>query len=473
MTTAVNMAKSIVENIGGKENIKSISYCMTRVRLSVYAHEKVDNEKLEKIPGVMKLILIGNQYQVVVGGIVNEVYDEIVSHIGMDVQTIGEVDEYNLDDEEYMVSISDSNNKKKGIKDYLGLGIETISSIVSPIIPAMLAAGFVKTIAMIMTNVFGISDTNTTYQLLNVLGDTIYSFFPMIIGWSAAKRFNANIGVTLVLTGFLINPAFTSIFASSENVNFLGIPVTDVYYGSSVLPSIFSVYLLAKLERYFKKVLPPALRSVFVPFFSLLIVFPLLIMIIGPIGVWGGNVFASIFTGLHEFSPILAGAVIGGLWQVLIIVGMHIAILGLVSGPNIAKFGRDTVIMTHAPSLICQITAGLAVSMKAKNKKLKREAFSLSLTSFISGSVIEPVMYGVNLKLKKPFIAVLIGGAIGGAITGAAGAGTTAAVALSLYTFPAYLGEGFGGLMIGCAVGGLVTFLLAYFMGFDEDLYNA
>jgi len=128
--------------------------------------------------------------------------------------------------------------------------------------------------------------------------------------------------------------------------------------------------------------------------------------------------------------------------------------------------------MTHAPSLICQITAGLAVALKAKNKKLKREAFTLSLSSFIAGSVIEPVMYGVNLKFKKPFIAVLIGGAVGGAITGASGAGTTAVVAFSLYTFPAYMGTGFTVLLIGCAVVGSVAFLLTYFMGIDESLYQ-
>ncbi len=147
---------------------------------------------------------------------------------------------------------------------------------------------------------------------------------------------------------------------------------------------------------------------------------------------------------------------------------MHIAILCLVSAPNIAMYGRDMIIMTHAPSLICQITAGLAVALKAKDKKIKKNALTLSLTSFFSGNVVEPVMYGINLKYKKPFIAVCIGGAVGGAITGAAGAGTSAAVALSIYTFPVYLGAGFGGLMLGCVVGGLVTFVLTYIMGINE-----
>lgn len=467
-----NMAQEIIDGVGGKENIISVSFCMTRVRVSVKSHERVNKSQLDKIDGVMKVLVIGNQYQVVVGGIVNEVYDSVIEKLGDEVTQGGVVDELVEEDKELIKDKTNNVGKKDRVKMSLGIAVETLSSIVSPIIPAMLAAGFIKTIAMIMVNVLKFSDTNTTYQILNVLGDTIYAFFPMIIGWSAAKRFNANVGVTLVLTAFLINPSFSSIFESAKNVTLFNIPVTNVYYGSSVLPAIFSVYLLSVLEKYFTRILPASLRSIFVPFFSMVIVFPILILAIGPIGVWGGDVFASLFTSLYQISPIIAGAFIGGLWQVLIIVGMHIAILGLVSGPNIAKFGRDNVIMTHAPSLVCQMVAGFAVSLKAKNKKLKRDAFTLSLSSFVAGSVIEPVMYGVNLKLKKPFIAVLIGGAVGGAITGASGAGTTAAVAFSIYTFPAYLGVGFGGLLIGCAVGAAVTFVLTLALGFDESLYE-
>lgn len=346
--------------------------------------------------------------------------------------------------------------------------VETISAIVTPIIPAMLACGFIKTLAVLFTVVFKVDEANSTIQVLNVVSDTLYAFFPVIIGWSAAKKFKTNMAVSLVIVALLVNPAFTGLFADGASVTFLGIPVTDVYYGSSVLPAILSIYLLSRVEMLLRKIIPGALRSIFVPFLSTLTVFPLLILAIGPIGVWGGNLFASLFTSMYDFSPILAGALIGGTWQILIIFGMHIAILGLVSVPNIAAYGRDTVIMTHAPSLICQVAAGLAVGLKAKNPEIKKNAITLSLTSFFAGSVVEPVMYGINLKYKRPFIAVCIGGAIGGAITGASLAGTTAAVAFSLYTIPAYLGAGFTGLLIGCGVGACVTFILTWIMGFDE-----
>ena len=450
------LAETIISNVGGKDNVKDVSHCMTRLRFGLKDNTKVNTAELEKLDDVMRVVVIGGQYQIVLGGIVDEVFEETCKLLGDGVKINEQLIEENLD--------TDTTPKKvKPVEKLISL----LSGIVSPIIPAMLAAGFITALAKLAV-LAGVPEANTTIQLLSVAGDVLYGFFPIFIGWSAAKYFGANISITLMVVGLLVYPNFSNVFANFENVNFLGLPVTNVYYGSSVLPAIFTAFLLAKLEKLLRKVLPNALRSIFVPFLSALITIPLLIVVIGPIGVWGGELFANLFRSTYELSPILAGAIIGGIWQILIIFGMHIAILGLVSAPNIAMYGRDTIIMTHAPSLICQITAGLAVALKAKDKKIKKNALTLSLTSFFSGNVIEPVMYGVNLKYKKPFIAVCIGGAVGGAITGAAGAGTVAAVALSIYTFPVYLGAGFGGLMLGCLVGGLVTFVLTYIMGIDE-----
>lgn len=451
------LAADILEYVGGVDNVRDVAHCMTRLRIVVKDEKAVQMKQLEGLEGVMKVVILGGQYQIVLGGIVDDIFDEVAAVCGDRVNINEEMIAENLDAE-----------TKKGRRSLLGMLVETISAIVTPIIPAMLSCGFIKTLAVLFTVVFKVDEANSTIQVLNVVSDTLYAFFPVIIGWSAAKKFKTNMAVSLVIVALLVNPAFTGLFADGANVTFLGIPVTDVYYGSSVLPAILSIYLLSKVEMLLRKIIPGALRSIFVPFLSTLIVFPLLILAIGPIGVWGGNLFASLFTSMYDFSPILAGALIGGTWQILIIFGMHIAILGLVSVPNIAAYGRDTVIMTHAPSLICQVAAGLAVGLKAKNPEIKKNAITLSLTSFFAGSVVEPVMYGVNLKYKRPFIAVCIGGAIGGAITGASLAGTTAAVAFSLYTIPAYLGVGFTGLLIGCGVGACVTFILTWIMGFDE-----
>lgn len=384
------LAADILEYVGGVDNVRDVAHCMTRLRIVVKDEKEVQMKQLEGLEGVMKVVILGGQYQIVLGGIVDDIFDEVAAVCGDRVNINEEMIAENLDAE-----------AKKGRRSLLGMLVETISAIVTPIIPAMLACGFIKTLAVLFTVVFKVDEANSTIQVLNVVSDTLYAFFPVIIGWSAAKKFKTNMAVSLVIVALLVNPAFTGLFADGANVTFLGIPVTDVYYGSSVLPAILSIYLLSKVEMLLRKIIPGALRSIFVPFLSTLIVFPLLILAIGPIGVWGGNLFASLFTSMYDFCPILAGALIGGTWQILIIFGMHIAILGLVSVPNIAAYGRDTVIMTHAPSLICQVAAGLAVGFKAKNPEIKKNAITLSLTSFFAGSVVEPVMYGVNLKYKR------------------------------------------------------------------------
>ena len=454
MSKYKQLAADIIEKVGGEDNIAEMSHCMTRLRLSLKDDQLVNKEALEQLPEVMRVVLLGGQYQIVLGGIVDEVFEEASGLVSEKVNVSTAMIQENLDAEV----------RKGNVLERL---ISLLSGIVTPIIPAMLAAGFITAVAKLAV-LAGIPEDNSTIQLLSVAGDVLYGFFPIIIGWSAAKYFKANIAETLMVVGLLVYPHFTALFNGGA-IDFLGVPVTNVYYGSSILPAICSAFLLATLERILRRILPNALRSIFVPFLSALITIPLLITVIGPIGVWGGELFANLFRSAYAFSPILAGAIIGGIWQILIIFGMHIAILGLVSTPNIAMYGRDMIIMTHAPSLICQIAAGLAVACKAKNKETKKTALTLSLTSFFSGNVIEPVMYGVNLKYKKPFIAVCIGGALGGAITGASGAGTVAAVALSIYTFPVYLGAGFGGLMLGCALGGALTFVLTYLMGIDEE----
>lgn len=455
------LSNKILDLVGGKENISSITHCMTRLRFVIHDRSKVNDEEIKKIPEVIKVIEFGGQFQIVLGAIVEDVYHTIVKE--------GNLSE-KIDTEESSedASKTDKNTgqEKQGIIDRL---IGTLSGIFVPLIPTMLGMSFLKVLCIILDLGFGVSETNSTYQILDTIADSFFYFLPMLVGWSAARRFNANIGISLMIIGFLIHPNLIELLSSEPTTTFLGIPINDVSYASSVLPAILSIYLLSKIEIVLKRIIPKALNSIMVPFFSLLIVAPVTILFLGPIGNWGGTFITSIFTSLYDFSPLLAGALIGGTWQVLIIGGMHIVILSLVTVPNIAALGRDTVIVTHAPGLICQYAAGLAVAAKAKDPKVKKTAATLTLTGFFGGSIVEPVMYGINLKYKKPFYFVLIGGAIGGAIAGASFAGVTAPVALSLYSLPAFFGAGFTGLMIGTLVGSLITFILTYIF-VDENI---
>lgn len=457
------LSKKILELVGGNENILSFTHCMTRLRFVFKDKAKVHHEEITNIPEVIKVMDFGGQYQIVLGAIVEDVYKEILK-----IKDVPGKEDKSSDSNIIDTKVKNNSNKKKhSIMDDL---IGTLSGIFTPLIPAMLGMSFLKVLCIILNVFLGVTDSNTTYGILMTLSDSFFYFLPMLVAWSAARRFDANIGISLVIIGLLIHPNFIKLLTDNNDASFLNIPVTNVTYASSVLPAILSIYLLSKVEILLKTLIPKALNSIMVPFISLLVVAPVTILILGPIGNWGGTFITTIFTSLYEFSPILAGTLIGGTWQILIIGGMHIVILSLVTVPNIATLGRDTVIVTHAPSLMCQYAAGLAVAAKVKDAKIKKTALTLTLTGFFGGSIVEPVMYGINLKYKKPFYFVLVGGAIGGAIAGGSLAGVTAPVALSIYSLPAYFGVGFTGLMIGAVVGSLITFILTYLFGIEEKI---
>ena len=247
------IALSIIENVGGKENIKEMSHCMTRLRLGLKNESLVNKEGLDKCEGVMRVVLLGGQYQIVLGGIVDDVFGAASEIVGDSVKVNDEIIQENLDE-------------PVGKQTIVNQLISVVSGIITPIIPAMLASGFITAIAKLAI-LCGVEETNYTIQLLTVAGDVLYGFFPIIVAWSSAKYFKANISLTLMVVGILVYPSFTSLIAQ-EGVNFLGLPVTNLYYGSSVLPAIFSALLLSKLEIFFRRILPNALRSIFVPFLS-------------------------------------------------------------------------------------------------------------------------------------------------------------------------------------------------------------
>lgn len=457
--TAKDLSKHIVANIGGEENIESLTHCMTRLRFVVKDKDKVNKEEIDHLNGVTGSIYSGGQFQVIIGQDVSNVYDEIVQN--HDLGSGGKEDSPETNDED--------NKKNKGILSLLDRMVSVLAAIFTPLIPAMAGMGFLKVI-LVIADMMGAPQEHMTYQLISILSDAFFYFLPFLVAWSAANQFKANKPLSLMLTGFLLHPNFLQLFESGEQVAFLGISVPEVNYVGSILPPILTVLLLSYVEKLLNKYLPNLVKNVISSVIALLITMPIAILVIGPIGNWGGSILVNVFNGLYEFSPMLSGALIGGLWQVIIIVGMHWLVLTLIQFPNINTLGVDKVTVAFAPSIMCQIAAGFAVALRVRSKVVKQNAMSLTVTSLLSGGVIEPVMYGVNIKYRKPFYFVLIGGAIGGAITGASGAGITAPVMFGIYTLPAFFGDGFVGLIIGTIVACVVTFLLTYFFGVDKAI---
>lgn len=447
--------KKLITSMGGEENIQSLSHCVTRLRFVVKDRGKINKESIESLDKIQTTLYSGGQFQVVIGQEVENVYSDILEH-------------YDLNKENTITDAIETKdkNKENNILDKL---FSVLAAIFTPLIPAMQGMGFLKVI-LVLADLLEVSPENTTYQFINILSDSFFYFLPFLVAWSAAEQFKANKALSLMITGFLLHPQFIELIGSGGDVTFLGITVSEINYSGSILPAILTILLLSYVQKGLNKLLPKILSTVFQSVLVLLITMPISILVIGPIGNWGGAVLVNIFTTLYEFSPMLSGALMGGLWQVTIIVGMHWLILTLIQFPNINTLGVDRITVAFVPSIMCQIAAGFAVSLKVKNKAVRQNALSLTITSLLSGGVIEPVMYGVNIKYRKPFYFVLIGGAIGGAITGASGAGITAPVMFGIYTLPAFFGSGFAGLMIGTLVGSLITFGLTYFFGVDREI---
>lgn len=451
METYSKLANSIVEMIGGKENVVSLTHCVTRLRFKLNDEKAVKEKELKQLKGVMGVVKSGNQYQVIIGQDVSNVYEEVAKLIAN------------------ASSLEKEKNSHKDIRSIIDNLFSVLAAVFTPLIPAMQGMGFIKVILVIVDQI-GISSINTTVQLLNILSNSFFYFLPLLVACSTAKQFGGNVGLSIMLVSFLIHPSFTELFTKIPNVNLFGIGVSNITYSGSVLPALLSVILLSYVQKWLEKILPGVLKTVFMSVLVLLIMMPISLLVIGPIGNVGGEILVKVFTSLYNFSPMLSGAIFGGLWQIIIIVGMHWLILTLIQFPNINHFGVDRVTVAFAPSIMCQIAAGFAVALRVKNKNVRSNVLSLTITSLLSGGVIEPVMYGVNIKYKKPFYFVLLGGAVGGAIVGLSRSGITAPVMFGIYTLPAFFGTGFTGLMIGTAAGCLVTFLLTYYFGVDKQI---
>ncbi|WP_279138451.1 PTS transporter subunit EIIC [Faecalicoccus pleomorphus] len=464
-----NFAKDILSLVGGKENIEHATYCVTRLRLTLKDRGIVKDEDIKKLDDVIAVKEVGGQYQIVIGPEVERVYKEFCKIA--EIKESNQINE-NLDEIDSNLKRIDNQDKKFSLKNTVSNLVALLSSIFVPLIPAMLGASLIKVMLIFTDKFFGINGSiSTTYQLLDILQNSFFYFMPILVGWSAAKKFHSNVVIVLLIIGFLINPSTMEVL-SSGTATFFGIKVANVSYVSSVIPAIFTAFVVGKIESILQVYVPSMMKTLVVPVTTTFLSAVIILLLLGPIGYWLGLAMAFILGKLYAFSPILSGALIGGLWNLMIVTGMHMVVLQLVRNVNIAANGVDFVCVACVAGITCNIAAGLAVGLRTKNKKLRKEAIELSLTSLFAGNIIEPVMYGINIKYKRPFYFTLIGGAIGGIIISVSHAGVYAPVIFSIYSLPAYFGPGFEWLIIGVLVACLVTFVLTYKFGLPEEALN-
>lgn len=447
-------AAGVLKGVGGEENITSLVHCATRLRFVLKDEGKADAASIKAVPGVVTVAQAGGQYQVVIGNEVPEVYAEI-----------GKISKFGGSGG----SSSPAQDAPKG--NLFNRFIAMISAIFTPALWALAGTGLLKAFLAAAVTFGWIDTTTSTYVVLNALSDAFINFLPLALAITAARYFKASEFTSLAIAGALLYPSITALVGAPD-LTFFGIPFTMVNYVSSVIPIIIVVWLQSHAERFLYAKLPAAVRRFVTPMIVVLIAVPLVFVVIGPISAiisgWVGSGIGWVF----ETVPWLGGAVMGGLWQVFVIFGLHWGLVPLFQ-LELQNNGQLFLVAPVFAAVLAQAAAVAGVWLRARNKNLKSLAAPATLSGFLAG-ITEPAIYGVNLPLKRPFAFGIVGGAIGGAIISLGGVFSTAFVVPSGLAIPALLGNGnmvFLALGLGAAI--IVPFLLTVIVGFKEPAEDA
>lgn len=442
------LAKAIIEYAGGDKNVASLEHCATRLRFKLKDPTKADKAAVEKLKGVIAVMESGGQFQVVIGNAVSDVYKAIVATSNL---TLGE-------------SKTSTNGSDSSI---FNKAVDIISGIFTPILWALAGAGILKGLLSIAISLEWLTKASGTYQIWYAAADSVYYFLPMLLAFTAAKKFEANQFIAVTIAGALIYPGIVDLYGKGGAVQFLGIPVLLMKYAYTVIPIILAVWLLSVLERFINRIIHDTIKNFLTPLICIAVIVPVTFIVAGPIGIYVGNTLAQTCLFLYNANPIIAGMFVGGLWQILVIFGLHWSFIPLKMN-NIAQFGKDPLGPLLAPSNFTQAGAALGVFLKTKNKNLKAIAGTASVTAIFG--ITEPSIYGVNLPLKKPFICASIAGAIGGGIAGYSHANQYSMAIPGILTLPVFYGPGFTEFIIGVVTAFVLSVFLTYIVGFDDPV---
>lgn len=444
------LAKEIVGYIGGSENVNALVHCATRLRFKVKNTQNVDKKKLEQLEGVITVLDSGGQIQVVIGQHVADVYD-----------TIFEVTDLKKENQ----SDAEESGEKKNL---LNTFMDTISGIFAPVLGVMSGAGMLKALLILCTTFGWLKADMGTYRILYAAADGVFTFIPVFLAYTAAKKFRANEFVAVGVAAALLYPDLTAAYSAGEALTFLIIPVVLVSYTSSVIPIVISVYALSKLEKGLKKIVPTVCKTFLTPLLSLAIMVPATYLVIGPIADTVGKALASGYTGLVGLNPVIAGGLLGLIWPAAVMFGVHWGFVPIVMN-NIAEYGRDTLFTITGPNNMAQAGATLGVFLKTKDKSVKELAGPAALSAVLAG-ITEPAIYGVTLRFKRPFFIGAVFSGIAGAIVAAAGTGAPTLLGTSILTLPGYIDVGFVGFLIACAIAYFGSAIVTYFFGYSDDM---
>lgn len=399
-----NTAKKILQRVGGKENVISLVHCMTRLRFNLKDESIVDDEAVKKIKGVMGVIKKGGQYQIIIGNDVANVYAEL-NKLG------------NFSNQAPKNKVQST--EKKNVMSTL---MDTISGIMTPVIPAIIGAAMIKVLLTLLPMIGILNADSSTYNILSVIGDGAFFFMPVLIAISASKKFGTNIYYSASIALIMLHPNFINMMSvahdANETVQFLGfIPVTYANYAYSVIPIILSVWSLKYVEKLVDRITPIITKNFLKPMLIMLIEAPIALILLGPLGAICGNVVSDLVYFIHDKLGFMAVGIIAGVYPFVVMAGMHHAFTPVKLG-MIATMGYENFIcIGELCSNMAQGAASLAVAFKSKNKDFKQIAGSSAFSGLIAG-ITEPALYGVTLRLKRPMLGACIGAVAGGLFGG-------------------------------------------------------
>lgn len=435
----MELAEKIVAGVGGKENIISLIHCATRLRFKLTEDSKARAEELNELPGIIMVVKSGGQFQVVIGNHVHDVYNAINRLIG-----------------EKTAAVAD------GVKEsILNRFVYVISSIFTPLIGVLAATGILKGGLAVATTCNLLTEQSGTYLILFSASDSLFYFFPVVLGYTAGKQFGGNPFVTMVTGGALVHPVVLKALGETAIPwDFIGIPVTFINYTSSVIPIIFAAWVSSALERKLNGWLPSAVKNFLTPLLCLMVIVPLTFMVVGPLSTWISQLIAQGYLFIYHAVPWLAGVVMGGLWQVFVMFGLHWGLVPLCIN-NFTVLGYDSMLPLLVPAIMAQVGAALAIFLREHDRQKRMVAGSAAITGMFG--ITEPAVYGVNLPRKYPFVIACISGSLGGSVIGYAQTKAYSFGMPGIFTFIQTLPPGGMDFTVwACLIGAAISLITAF-----------
>lgn len=452
------LGAEIVALLGGPENIAKLLHCATRLRFTLHDAGKVELEKIRSVPGVMGAVTAPDGIQVIIGNDVTKAYDAIMAEFQF--STAAAVKE-NLDE-------------KQNLGSRL-LGV--LSAIMGPAIPLIMCSGLISAVLIILTNWCGLSTDSSTYTILNMVGTGALYFLPVLLAYTSAKRFGCDVMISLFLGALLISPTMLGFADAGGYVTLFGLPVKAVNYSSTLIPVILTIFVFSYVEKFVARIVPNSIRFVFQTFLNIVIMVPVTLCVTGPIGSYCGDLLCTAMGAINTAAPWASILVVGCLAPVLVLTGMHLALIPLVM-TSFATVGYDNMLFVAFIGMnFSQFGVAMACLLKSKNPSLKSLAGSCALTAFLAG-VTEPTLYGICVRMKRPLYATWIACVVNAIFCAIFQVRVYSFGAPSFFTMPVFLNpdgtmSNFCFAVAAAIISIVVGFAATWVLGFDDSCYVA